>query len=127
MLTQWRLNFWDLLPQEAVEADSIRRLKKVHKKLPEGIGRDVSFNILNITIADAGEFEGTGLRKAARLTFSLQIASTVATVGMRKGGLMDHQQDPAGSFSCLYVVVRRSILRAVERRRKLLKVIQSET
>lgn len=75
-----------MLPQEAVEAHSIRRLKKVHKKLPEGIGRDISFNILNTTIADAGESEGTGLRKAARLTFSLQIASPVATVGMRKGG-----------------------------------------
>lgn len=31
-----------MLPQEAVEADSIRRLKKVHLKLPEGIGRDIS-------------------------------------------------------------------------------------
>lgn len=74
-----------MLPQEAVEADSIRRLKKVHKNLPEGIGRDISLNILNTTIADAGEFEGTGPQKAARLAFSLQIASTVATVGMRKG------------------------------------------
>lgn len=69
-----------------MEADSIRRLKKVHKKLPEGIGKDISFNILNTTIVDSGEFEGTGPREAARLTFSLQIASTVATVGMRKGG-----------------------------------------
>lgn len=67
-----------------MEADSIRRLRKVHKKLPEGIGRDISFNIPNTKIADAGEFEGIGLRKAARLAFSLQITSTVATVGMTK-------------------------------------------
>lgn len=74
-----------MLPQETVEADSIRKLKKVHQILPEGIGRDISFNILDTTIVDAGEFEGTGPRKVASLTFSLQIASTVATVGMRKG------------------------------------------
>jgi len=69
-----------------VQADSIRRLKKVHKKIPEGIGRDISCNILNTTIVDAGKFEGTGPPKVARLTFSLQIASTIAAVGMRKGG-----------------------------------------
>lgn len=115
-----------MLPQEAVEADSIRRLKKVHKNLPEGIGRDASLNILNTTIADAGEFEGTGLQKAARLTFSLQIAFTVATVGMRKGARWIMQEDAAENFSCPSVVVRHSCLHAGERR-KLLKVIQSKT
>lgn len=48
-------------------------------------------------MADAGYLEGIGLQRAARLTFSLQIASTVANVGMRKKGSMDHQWDYSGS------------------------------
>lgn len=42
--------------------------------------------ILNTTIADAGDLAGIGLQRAARLTFSLQTASIIANVGMRKRG-----------------------------------------
>lgn len=63
-----------------------RQYQKTQEGPLKGIGRYISFNILNTTMADAGYLEGIGLQRVTRLTFSLQIASTVANVGMRKRG-----------------------------------------
>lgn len=108
-----------MLPQEDVEEDS----KRFIKKLPEGIGRAISFNIFNTTIADAEEMKGQAHGKCPG-SHSLNIIHCCHYWNEQR----KLDEPPRGHYKEYLKPLRSSkVLLSPHCGEKLLKVIQSKT